>query len=103
MGTYYGVRKVVEIGQRIDFPLEGDPLGIGDDVLVGIMNNGVWAIAPDLTRKSEYQDYYDSYSRGMWLNMYLYKVPKDKIKDCPDEGRVPVADLEQLLKANSSK
>ena len=36
MGTYYGVRKVVEIGQRIDFPLEGDPLGIGDDVLVGL-------------------------------------------------------------------
>jgi len=32
-----------------------------------------------------------------------YKVPKDKINDCPDEGRVSVADLEQLLKANSSK
>src|SRR3989338_8690539 len=103
MTTYYGVRKVVENGQRIYFPLEGYPSVIGDSVLVGIMNSGVWAIAPNLTLESEYQQFYDSYSQGMWLNMYLYKVPKDKIKDCPDEGRVPVADLEQLLKANSSK
>ena len=103
MGTYYGVRKVVENGQRIGFAPERQPSGIGDNVLVGIMNNGVWAVAPDLTRESEYRHFYESYSQGMWLNMDLYKVPKDKIKDCPDEGRVSVTDLEQLLKANSSE
>lgn len=97
MGTYYGVRKVVENGQKIGFAPQRQPSGIGEDVLVGIMNNGVWAIAPDLTRESEYQHFYDSYAQGNWLNMDLYKVSKDKIKDCPDEGRVSVKELEQVL------
>jgi len=103
MGTYYEVKQVVKNGQRIGSAPERQPSGIGDSVLVGIMNNGVWAVAPDLTEESEYRHFYKSYSQGAWLKMDLYKVPKGKIKDCPDRGRMTVTDLEQLLKANSSE
>ncbi|MDP3640299.1 MAG: hypothetical protein Q8R53_03805 [Nanoarchaeota archaeon] len=101
MGTYYGVRKIVENGEKIGFAPEKQPRIGEDNILVGILSNGVWAIAPDLTRESEYQQFYALYLQGMWLKMEIYKIPKDKIKDCPNEGRVSVRELEQILKANS--
>jgi len=102
MGTYYGVRKVIEHGQRIGFAPERQPSVTEGWVLVGIMNNGVWAIAPDLTRESEYQAFHQSYAQGTWSRMDLYEVPKEKIKDCPDEGRVSVRELEQLFEVKNS-
>ena len=105
MGIYYGVRKVIENGKRVQsyLPLKEQPHIVEGNVLVGILDNGLWAIAVDLTDKREYQEFYNSYARGMWLSMYLYEVPEEKIKDCPDEGRVPIEELKQLLKAKSSK
>lgn len=99
MGTYYGVKKVVENGQRIGFAPPKQPSGIGQDVLVGIMNDGLYAIASDLTKEGEYQNFYNDYAQGIWLNIYLYTVPREKIKDCPDEGKVLIRELEQIMRA----
>ena len=95
--AYYGVRKVIENGEKMSSAQKKQPSITKDHVLIGIMHNGVWAVAPNLTKESEYRHFYDSYAQGNWLNMDLYKVPKDKIKDCPNEGSVSVGELEQLL------
>jgi len=107
MTEYYGVRKVVENGRAIGFAPEDQPFNAatitGEAVLVGVMSNGLWAIAADLTPEHDYQNFYDLYSRGIWTRIDLYEVPKNKIGDCPDEGEVSVVELERLLEAIHSE
>lgn len=90
---YLGVKKVKEKGKNIGFAQERQPLVKSDEVLVGILNNGVWAVAPNLTDRRDYNHFYQSYAQGMWLRMELFKIPEDKIDMFPDEGRVPVTNL----------
>ncbi|MFT4244350.1 MAG: hypothetical protein ACMXYB_02745 [Candidatus Woesearchaeota archaeon] len=102
MVIYFGVKKIIEYADRINITPQEQPPQIGDDVLVAIMSNGIWAIAPNLTCRTHYDSYYSSYIQNEWESMLLYRVPKDMIKHCPDEGRVGVRELEQILKNNSS-
>jgi hypothetical protein len=44
-------------------------------------------IAADVTEEIEYQDFYDSYKKGFWQKMDLYKVSKDILGECLDEGK----------------
>jgi len=94
--TYYGVKAVVQKGQRIDSATERQPPVYSDDVLVAIINNGLWAVAPDVTDAREYSHFYGSYAQGYWLNFDLYNLPKKEIPNCPDEGRVPLEELKKL-------
>ena len=96
--AYYGVRKVIENGQKRGIAQEEPPSITEDHVLVGIMSNGVWAVAVNLTKKSRYRQFYNSCAQGRWVNMDLYEVSKDKIEDCPNEGKVLINELEEILK-----
>ena len=89
MGTYFGVSKVENIGYRI-IPVAGEqPVASPDAFLVAVVCNGVWAIAPEVTDKCEYEAFYNSYSQGNWLSFKVYAIRNEDRDKCPDEGRVP--------------
>lgn len=58
-----------------------------NDHLIAIMKKGLYEIAKDVTEESEYKDFYDSYKKGFWQKMDLYKVSKDILGECLDEGK----------------
>ena len=102
--TYYDAKQVVQRGTKIS------SLGMGkkprvrkDEVLVGILDNGLWAVAPDVTSDGEFKDFYESYSQGYWLKMDVYALPKEEIENCPDQGRVTVDDLTKILEEHPPK
>lgn len=88
MGTYHGVNAVKANGNKLQIPRGTKPDCPDGCYLVAIVNNGVWAIAPDVTDPQEFKQFYDSYSQGNWLSFDVYSV-KNEIQ-CPDEGRVMV-------------
>ena len=90
MGTYYGVKAVEEIGTPVvAVPMNEQPPIPTGNILVAVMCNGIWSIAPDVTDKKEYEAFVKDYNQGNWLKMRSYLVPDEQIKNCPDEGRVP--------------
>ena len=88
MGTYLGVNAVRAKGQKIG-TISGtsQPHIPAGKRLIGIPNNGVWEIAPDLTHPSEYAAFYESYAGGHWLGVELYLLDEGRVAECPDEGR----------------
>ena len=99
MGQYYDPREVVQRGIRItSYGRDKRPSVREGEVLVGILNNGLWTAAPDVTSESEYQHFYSSYSQGCWLKMDVYALPKTEIPNCQGKGRVNSPDLEKILK-----
>jgi hypothetical protein len=102
--TYYDAKQVVQRGTKINFLGTNKKPQVGEDkVLVGIVNNGLWAVAPDVTSDRQFQSFYDSYSQGYWLKMDVYALPKDEVENCPDQGKVPINDLTKILEEHSSK
>lgn len=91
MGTYLGVNAVKNHGVYMGYAQEQKPITPPNNRLVAVLNNGVWQVAPDVTRDSEYKHFFDSYAQGNWLAMQLYRLEESKVALCPDEGRVPVA------------
>jgi hypothetical protein len=99
--SYFGVRAILERGRRLSISVEDEKTYemamtmIGkEDRLVGIVDNGLWAIAPDLTRESDYTAFLTAYNKGAYLNMMLYGLAKDEVEKCPNEGRVNLSELE---------
>ena len=92
MGRYYGVRAVMQKGERIGNieTLRGQPHVKEDEVLIGIVSNAAWLIAPDLTSAYEYEAVRKEYARGYFIAIILYKIKKSDLINCPDEGRVDV-------------
>ena len=85
MGTYYGVNAVREKGVNLGSIMKEQPSFSGR--LIGIASNREYEIAPDLTDKSEYDQMYDTYRRGHYLNVTLYSISEDELKNCPNKGR----------------
>ncbi len=98
MGTYYGVRAVMRRGRKIgDMDCldrlrrcnsKGQPIIAGDKVLIGIVSNGTWLTAADLTTLYEYESFSKAYAQGHFVAIILYKIRKSDLINCPDEGRV---------------
>ena len=104
MGTYYNAREVVQRGTRItSYGRDRRPSVREGEVLVGILNNGLWAVAPDVTSESEFRYFHDSYSQGYWLGMDVYALPKSEVPNCQDKGQVNLPDLEKILKEHPPK
>ncbi len=102
--TYYDAKQVVQRGTKISSLGMGKKPRVRDgEVLVGVVNNGLWAVAPDVTSDSEFEHFYGSYSQGNWLRMDVYALPKDEVENCPDQGRVPVDDLTKILEEHPPK
>jgi hypothetical protein len=94
MAVYYGVKKVLEKGQRIGAATEQMHFVKNTEVLVGIVKGSKYAVAVDLTVEKEYRAFYRACARGNWRDFDLYRLAKEKIAECPDEGRVLIGDLE---------
>ncbi|MBI2129635.1 hypothetical protein HYU07_05325 [Candidatus Woesearchaeota archaeon] len=94
MGQYYSPVEVVKKGQRIGYLREMQPSIGMKDVLVGIANNGVNAIAADLTSKKEYETFFRN--EANWLNTILYRLPANEIQNCHGAG-VKLDQLETIL------
>lgn len=91
MGTYLGVRAVEKNGEECTSPFSKQQPDVPPGKrLIGIPQNGLWKIAADLTRRSEYDSLYSSYAAGNWLDCKLYLLDEDKVTKCPDEGRVSI-------------
>jgi len=109
MGVYYGVEAVIGKGERILHTTKEQPLIFDDKVLVALVSNGLYVVAPDVTDPNEYQHFYDTYSQGWWLEMVLYNLPKSEIPNCPDKGRFymdglkNISELEKSLKDATPK
>ena len=87
MGTYLGVTAVQRNGQPVQlYTGSTQPTVPQGKRLIAIMDNGVWKIAPDVTRPSEYAEFHRNYSQGNWLAMKLYLLDESKVAECPDEG-----------------
>jgi len=87
MGSYYGAEQIEKLGTTISSYSSTPPTPQGNQALVAIMDNGLYRIACDVSRPSEYKEFNDSYRQGNWLTMDVYAISKDKLADCPDTGR----------------
>jgi len=90
---YYGVKKVMEKAERIGPATEQMVFVKNDEVLVGIVKGSKYAIAADLTDRKEYLAFYEACQNGEWVDIELYRLSRDKVGECPDEGRVSIKDL----------
>lgn len=84
MGTYLGVKAVKEKGEHISKSYRVKP----GYRTVAILNNGLYEIAGDVTKESEYKAMYAAYVNGTYIKFNLYLLPEEEVKNCPDEGRV---------------
>jgi hypothetical protein len=89
MGRYYGVCALVKRGKKIgDTFTEQQPRIQDDEALIGILGNGDYLIAVDLSSKSEYEVFRKAYEGGRYLAILLYKIKRSDLVNCLDEGRV---------------
>ncbi len=96
--TYYDAMEVVRRGKMINYsPRDKKPSVREGEVLVGIMDNSIWAVAPDVTLESEFEHFYEAYAQGSWVRMTVYALPESELPNCQDKGRVPTKDLDRLL------
>ena len=95
---YYAVKKVLELAQRIGPATEKMFYVKNDEVLVGIVQGSKYAIAADLTDKREYLAFYQACQKGHWVDIELYRMSREQAENCPDEGRLTLADLKALDK-----
>jgi hypothetical protein len=95
---YYGVKKVMEKAVRIGPATEKMFYVKNDEVLVGIVQGSKYAIAADLTDKKEYLAFYEACQKGHWVDIELYRLPKEEAENCPDQGRFTIEDLKELDK-----
>lgn len=86
MGIYYGVDKVKELGTRVK-KTQVHPEIPKDHVLVVVPTTGLWEIAGDVTRPSEFEAFMSAYNNGTYLDFELYQVSQENIQQCPDQGR----------------
>lgn len=95
---YYGVKRVLEKAERIGPATEKMVFVRNDEVLIGIVTGSKYAIAADLTDRKEYAAFYQACQRGDWVEIELYRLPREEAENCPDEGRVTIKELKTLVK-----
>src|SRR3989338_11146094 len=98
MGVYYNPLEVVQRGTwLITSHRENKPSVQAGEVLVGIMNNGLNVIAPDITRDRDYQAFLQDYLNCKWLGMDIYALPESEVPNCQNTGQKLLQDLEKML------
>lgn len=95
---YYGVKKIMEKAVRIGPATEKMFYVKNDEVLVGIVKGSKYTIAADLTDEKEYMAFYQACQKGHWVDIELYRLPKEEAENCPDQGRFTLEDLKELDK-----
>lgn len=74
MGKYYDVAEVEQNGKLITRRQGKKPRTAN----VAVLDNGVRKIAVDVTRKAEFDHFYQKYKQGFWLTMDMYNFkPSD--------------------------
>lgn len=94
---YYGIVSMLEVARRVGPATEKMVSVKNNEVLVGIVRGSKYAIAADLTDQGEYQAFYRACQKGEWVDIDLYRMPRQEAENCPDQGRMAVRDLERLL------
>lgn len=89
MSNYYVVKCIKDKGVPLNklSVLHGYEKLKKNDHIVAIMNNGLYAIAPDVTKKSDFKAFDDAYRQGYYLSMDLYKVSEEALGQCQGQGR----------------
>lgn len=88
-----GVNAVREKGQlyvpkhSFDMDQPSIPFGMR---LVGIVSNGAWETALDLTNRRDYSRVSDEVMHGKWRDCELHLLEEELVSECPDEGRVRI-------------
>ncbi len=95
---YYGVREVIKRGHRIGYAGELMEHVGNLDALIGLVRGSKYTIAVDLTDEKEYRAFYQACAQGHWLDIELYRVPRQVLRHCADEGRVGIEEAEQLMR-----
>ncbi len=90
MARNFGVTQVERLGQRVvvDTPPPTQPVVPQDKLFIGVLDQGRWRIAKDLTHPVSYTDHYEDYVDGFWTNIVLYLLKVSDVEKCPDERRV---------------
>lgn len=104
MAIYYDAIQIIQRGTEIiSYECGKKPSVREGEILVGILSNGLWAVAPDITSDSEFNAFYKSYSQGQWLEIGIYTLPKKEIENCQDKGKVNADDLEKIISQKRAK
>lgn len=85
MGIYLGVNAVKKRGKLSTSKIYQQKSGHRTII---ILDNGMYEIAGDVTRKSEYDAAYNACANRTYIRFSLYLLPENEVKNCPDEGRV---------------
>lgn len=88
MATYIGVNAVRKKGVKIERSFDPHPQAVSEGKrLVGILGNGAWEIASDLTNPSDYLELRESYEEGFFSDCEFYELEEEELPNCPNEGR----------------
>lgn len=96
MPEFYGVKSVMQKGQKVCSMTDRRPTILEGEVLVGIAVDGTHAIAVDLTSESDYKKFSELYDGGVYRKIDLYTLPRKEIPNCPDEGKIPLSEIGNL-------
>ena len=105
MGTkYYDVREVIKIGKKLNFGDRSKQPKIKEgEGLVGLLDNGLYLIAPDLTNPDYYGSFYKMYYGGHFLDFSVLAVPLIELEKCPNGPRIDTKEYEELIRQNPLK
>jgi hypothetical protein len=88
MPRYLGVTAVREYGVRIERSFDPSPIETPQQTrLVGILGNGRWEVAPDMTHSADYLEIQEAYEEGYYTDYELYLLGEAETVKCPNEGR----------------
>ena len=72
MGHYYSEEQynlaTPVVLQYINLSLPNHPAVRDGERLIGRVDNWLWLAYPDLTQKSEFDHFYNTYAQGRWLS-----------------------------------
>jgi hypothetical protein len=103
MGNYYGVEAIVNMATPVGPMQMSGPLSSSypwtnmNERLIGIAQNGVTAIAVDLTNRDDYKRWEENTWDGPWKGIDLFRIDKDRLDECPDQGHMSVQDYVRLI------
>ena len=85
MGRYFNpVHELPTVGRMLPtFSSEYSVVNkmlIQGEVLVGLYDNGIFKTAPFLTKKEDFDDFYQQYYQGFYLSVEYYAVPEEKVR-----------------------
>ncbi len=86
---YLGVNAVKKHGIPAVNPGERRPPKKDGHLLVMILDNGLWQVAPVISSDADYLHHYGSYAQGLWCRFSVWYLEERLVSECSDEGRVP--------------